>query len=207
MGITDEYGRFQYNNGDTVKFSLGDLVLGESQPSLNGLITPKLLIVGDSSTPDSEQDAQITLLLQTLQSLDSDDNNSNGITIGITISSSVIDDLSTLNSEVYFNDINESYLIDLDNQHDLGLDENYDGQLDVNSYTAQTHFAESTNSWDNGNRPDDTTKTTTTDCNSSTGTNTFDLALYPVTPNLTQELEDSLAHMGNEERLAYKYSY
>ena len=31
----------------------------------------------------------------------------------------------------------------------------------------------------------------------------FDLSAYPKTENLTQEVKDSLAYMGNEERLAY----
>ncbi len=31
----------------------------------------------------------------------------------------------------------------------------------------------------------------------------FELSNYPVTPNLSQELKNSLAYMGNEERLAY----
>jgi ABC-type glycerol-3-phosphate transport system substrate-binding protein len=34
-GTTDEYGKFKYNDDDKVKFSLGKLILGESEPTTN----------------------------------------------------------------------------------------------------------------------------------------------------------------------------
>jgi len=37
----------------------------------------------------------------------------------------------------------------------------------------------------------------------SSGKGSFDISNYPKTQNLTQELKDSLAYMGNEERLAH----
>ena len=114
-GTTDMYGRFNYNTGDEVTFSLGKLVLGTAQPDTNGIVTPKLLVVGDNTTPSAEQEKSITLLLQTLQSLDSDGDASNGIYI----SDKVIADLETLDDEVEFNSIDEEYLITLDGKSQL----------------------------------------------------------------------------------------
>ncbi len=62
-GDTDSQGQFEYKAGDSVTFSLGKLKLGTSVPAANGLITPKNL---------SDQNDTVVLMLQTLQSLDSD---------------------------------------------------------------------------------------------------------------------------------------
>jgi hypothetical protein len=224
-GITDAQGGFKYREGDSVKFSLGKVVLGESTPATDGLITPKSLIAGDDA-PTADQERSITLLLQTLQSLDSDNDPSNGITID----SDVLTALDSLSVTTDFDTLDEADLISLDNQHDLGLDEDFDGQLDVNQTQARGHFDDSVSDWEHGNRPD-TTGTTTQlhdgtatgeqhqygkndekgsggsgDCNSTSSNSSnagFDINNYPQTSELSQELKDALAHMGNEERLAY----
>ena len=198
-GITDEYGRFNYNTGDTVTFSLGKLTLGSSQPDTNGIITPKLLIVGDETTPTTQEEEQITLLLQTLQSLDSDGDATNGIYI----SSDVVANLQTLDAEIEFKSIDEKYLIELDNHHDLGLDEDYDGHLDVSQTDAKVHFENSMSEVSNGHKPDDVGKDAEHGDEEAQQHSEFDLSNYPVSVELTQELKDSLAYMGNEERLAY----
>ena len=195
QGDTDKLGRFQYNVGDDVELSLGKIVLGKTQPGTNGEVTPKTLIAGDG-TPDANETASITLMLQFLQSLDSDGNTSNGITITQTVST----DLSTLKSDVHFDDLNETYLIDLDNKHDLGLDRDYDGHLDVNSSTAEDHFKESQKDFDEGKYGN---SQETNYSNEDKDSKEFTLSDYPVTAHLTQDLNNSLAYMGNEERLAH----
>jgi len=226
-GITDIDGKFKYNNGDRVTFTLGKIVLGEATPLPDGLVTPKTLIAGDA-TPTTDESSKITLLLQTLQSLDSDNDPSNGITI----SNDIITELENLAQTTEFKSLDEESLIELDNTYDLGLDEDYDGKLDVNTTDAQTHFNGSLKDWDNGKKPNHTaTLTTSTQLQNGSGnggkhqygktdttggaavTNTdvttsatthnqFDINNYP-SSTLTQELRDALAHMGNEERLAY----
>jgi len=194
-GLTDGAGRFSYNDGDTVTFSLGKLILGECQPATDGLVTPKTLVVGDESTPTTDQDNTITLMLQTLQSLDSDGDSSNGITIPI----DVIDDLSNLIEDIQFDDnLTEDELIELENSYDLGLDEDNDGELDVTSADATSHFSSSEQSWEEGERPDNSESQ-----NGDTQAQDFNIDDYPITENLSQSLNDALAYMGNEERLAY----
>ena len=194
-GYTDEYGRFYYNKGDKVKFSIGKLILGETTPLADGLVTPATL---------AESNDTVTLMLQVLQSLDSDGNATNGITI----EPSVVNDLSELNNTILFNEINESYLIDLDNKFDLGLDKDYNGHLDIDPTQAREHFQKSEQAFKQGYKPD--TNSSFGQGNGNFNENGsaqysygFDLDNYPKTSVLTQELKDSLSHMGNEERLAH----
>ena len=149
-GITDTYGRFNYKIGDEVTFSLGKLILGTTKPDEDGLVTPKLLVIGKNTEPTLEQETQITLLLQTLQSLYSDSNSSNGITIN----SNIISSLETLESKIEFSNIDEKKLIELDKEHNLGLDDNDDGSLDIDETDAKAHFEDSLENWDNGDKPD-----------------------------------------------------
>ena len=198
-GTTGANGTFKYKEGDSVSFSLGKLMLGESKPSTDGLITPRLLVVGDNSQATQEQEKIITLMLQTLQSLDSD----NDITNGITISSLVIDSLDELNESISFSTLDESTLIGLDNKYDLGLDEDYDNHLDINEDISKNHFDQSMQNWQNEDDHglnDNTQNANETD---SEHNNKFILTNYPLTQTLNQDLKDSLAYMGNEERLAY----
>lgn len=70
-GITDEQGKFNFNHGDKIEFKLGNLTLGNIQGSQ--ILTP-IELAGDN--PNKLQN-----LLVLLQSLDSDANLSNGISI------------------------------------------------------------------------------------------------------------------------------
>ncbi|MEN3978765.1 hypothetical protein [Acinetobacter sp. CWB-B33] len=69
-GSTNAKGEFQYNSGDSVTFYLGDIKLGSAAAQAH--ITPIELSANESVR---------TNLLILLQSLDSDHNHSNGITI------------------------------------------------------------------------------------------------------------------------------
>lgn len=208
-GITGANGSFEYNDRDRVSFSLGGLKLGECEPGTDGLVTPKLLVVGDASVPSAQQAQSINLLLRTLQSLDKDNNTSNGIDID----AATIQRLAKLNKQVDFHDVNESYLIELDNEYELGLDEDYDGHLDVNETEAENHFDESMSKWESEVEHGlDDNKTEYNDENETTSYKEFELEGYPVTQALTQEVQNTLVYMLNEEKLAYDlyinlYSY
>lgn len=70
-GITDENGRYNYDHGDTVEFMLGSLSLGKVKAT--AIVTP-INLAGDSLS-------RLQNLLVLLQSLDSDNEPGNGITI------------------------------------------------------------------------------------------------------------------------------
>ncbi len=177
-GTTDNEGRFEYKEGDKVTFCVGKLILGETVPPADGLVTPKDL---------ADQNETIVLMLQTLQSLDSDNNASNGITID----PDTLAKLNELDLTISLSDLNESQLVELDEEHDLGLDEDHDGHLDVDADDAITHMNESVYKWQHKHG---------VTANSGGG---FDLNNYLPTPNLSSEVKETIAYMGNEERLAH----
>ena len=219
-GTTDKFGRFQYKEGDQVKLYIGNLLLGEASPTEEGLVTPKAL-----SNSDAEKEA---LLLRLLQSLDADNNASNGIIIP----PSVVTALEGI-EETSMEENNESSLIDVFDtaltNNQLGLDTDFDGQIDVSEDDAKNHANESEQAWDEGERPDaghedeplndengdshgnggkDNNNSETHgngEENNSTETShgdDFNLSTYPMS-TLTPALKDTLSYMGNEERLAY----
>ena len=185
VGVTDSKGSFQYRQGEEVSFSIGKLNLGEAQPTTEGLISPRELT-------DNEED--VILMLRTLQALDIDNNSSNGITIP----SSVTSKLENISQEVSMSNLSkDSDILALSVELSEVIDEDYNGVIDVNHTVAIAHYESNLNDWNEGKRP--------TDENIQVGhgeRNVFDLAQYPES-NLTQEVIDSLAYMGNEERLAY----
>lgn len=81
VSTTDENGAFQYQTGGAVEFSIGQMKLGAVTDTTtmtnSGLVTP-LTLDGDTS---SEASPRATNVLRILQSLDSDGNPENGITI------------------------------------------------------------------------------------------------------------------------------
>lgn len=85
-GLTDVNGAFDYMEGETVTFFIGDLVF-PTVPA-TGLVTP--LTLANSSDP---LDPQVINIIRLLQSLDSDGDPANGITIpsGASAAASVID--------------------------------------------------------------------------------------------------------------------
>ena len=221
-GTTDKFGRFQYNNDDRVKLYIGGLYLGEATPTEEGLVTPKILAEGDV---EKEK-----LILRTLQTLDADGDNSNGITISLAVKT----DLATV-EPIAIADLNESAIIELlDNGDKHHLDKDYDGEIDVSADEAEQHFTHSITKWDEGKRPDDgheendsteeshgngqenghSEENNVTDESHENGHSNeensteeshgdgFDISKYPISI-LTPALKDSISYMGNEERLAY----
>lgn len=74
-GITDENGIFMYLEGETVTFSLGNIVLGST--NANSIITPIDLVAGATD----ETNPTVTQICMFLQSLDNDGTVENGIQI------------------------------------------------------------------------------------------------------------------------------
>lgn len=75
-GITDSGGTFQYEDGQPVTFSIGNLELGSVVVN-NNRVFPVDLISGATD----ENHPKVSLMAQILQTLDSDGDASNGITI------------------------------------------------------------------------------------------------------------------------------
>ena len=188
-GVTDSAGKFQYRKGEKVQFSLGRLGFGEAEPTVEGLISPKEL---------AENQELVILMLRTLQALDVDNDPSNGITIP----ASIITTLEGISADVSLSSLlQESAILDLNSDLAELLDEDFDGFIDVNSADAKAHFEESMLAWNGGVKPE--TGTGTGEGQGSHGEEKpFDISLYPDS-TLTQDIVDSLAYMGNEERLAY----
>jgi len=208
QSTTDQYGRFNYKKGEKVRFMLGKLDLGEVAPDQEGLVTPATL-AGDDETLKVQ-------LLRVLQALDSDNDPSNGITIP----QDVVDSLSKLSEEKRIADVkDDTTLLSLDKTLAEKLDEDYDGVIDIDHSQAEQHFDNSLSKWQSGMKPDHDAFSGSQNQGNGNGNGngqgngqgghgtgsggTFDLSQYPVMQNLTPELKDALAYMGNEERLAY----
>lgn len=81
-GTTDAQGQFKYNPGDTVTFKIGGVTLGTGKAS--GTVTPAHISEG------GEDSNKFTNLLVLLQSLDTDGNPDNGITLPTSLDGSKI---------------------------------------------------------------------------------------------------------------------
>lgn len=78
-GTTNARGEFTYRPGETVRFSVGDLVLG-SAPG-NQRVTSAHLVLGANGDVKKLKDPQVTNMARFLQSLDEDGNVENGVVI------------------------------------------------------------------------------------------------------------------------------
>jgi len=74
-GITDSLGKFSYLNGETIRFFVGDIFIGEAKGQV--IITPIELVVGATD----ETNIQVQNIVMFLQSIDNDGIESNGINI------------------------------------------------------------------------------------------------------------------------------
>jgi Ca2+-binding EF-hand superfamily protein len=127
-GITDEFGRFQYEDNATIRFKIGDIVLGEGVASET--MTPIDIIEG----ANDESNNAVINILRLLQTLDSDGDPENGIDI----------------SEDTLQRLRGSSNINFDQESD---DFEYDGNINrlmslfqrklIDSDSAKDHFRES----------------------------------------------------------------
>lgn len=85
-GVTDSEGRYNYNEGDTVTFSIGGLELGTVVAQ--GVVTPKTVAQAVTANGGDADTVAVNLLVL-LQSLDADGNPENGITFTDAIRSAV----------------------------------------------------------------------------------------------------------------------
>lgn len=74
--VTDTNGNFRFTDGESVTFHIGNLYLGSVKPTKDGKVTPMDLV----GTTDPA-DPKVVRMLRTLQTLDSDGDPTNGITI------------------------------------------------------------------------------------------------------------------------------
>jgi len=108
-GITDEYGNFQYQPGEMVSFSVGDIVIGEALGA--DIVTPLQLVAG----ANDENNPRVTNIIRFLQSLDSDGDLANGIVIKSNTHNSLTGQsldfsLSVTGFEAAFNAISDAVL-------------------------------------------------------------------------------------------------
>lgn len=81
-GVTDANGHFRYQPGDTVTFRIGGLTLGAVAASgTAATVTPLQIVEAASGLAASEKQNMVANLLILLQSLDSDGDADNGITV------------------------------------------------------------------------------------------------------------------------------
>ncbi len=83
-GVTDKNGNFTYTKGESVTFHIGSLYIGSAKPNKDDKITP-LDIVNTTNIDDT----RVIRILQTLQTLDSDGDPTNGIDINSTVSDAI----------------------------------------------------------------------------------------------------------------------
>ena len=181
---TGENGEFHCRNMHQIRFRLGELVLGEVDTlPADGYVFPQdILGVERNATVTDEE---VTAMAQLLQSLDSDHNATNGIHISNEVKTKLED-----------GEFHADALIDYADEAEVTL---------VDATEAQNHLRESLQAHQNTNQgsgqgkgPHGGDTTTTT----QTGTSLVDVSTLPFS-TLTPELKDAMAHMGNEERLAY----
>ncbi|OQY53213.1 MAG: hypothetical protein B6245_23005, partial [Desulfobacteraceae bacterium 4572_88] len=83
-GTTDEDGTFEYDEGETVTFSVGDILLGEADGE--AIVTPVDLV--DDAT--DETNPAVTNITRFLLTLDSDEDPSNGISVPDTVRNAAV---------------------------------------------------------------------------------------------------------------------
>ena len=83
-GTTDSTGTFSYLSGEIVSFYIGDILIGSAQGQAQ--LTPLEFVPGAVD----ETDPQVTNILRFVQSLDSDNNPDNGITISSMVATQAV---------------------------------------------------------------------------------------------------------------------
>jgi hypothetical protein len=136
-GVTDSRGAFKYRDGESVNFFIGKLLLGDATPTSSGLVTPKILSDGDNGVE--------SLILRTLQSLDRDNNTSNGIDIKPTVT----EELDNLDRAVEIKRLNEKELLALGTTLRAEIDSDNNGNIDIDETEAYSHFQDSIKNFEN----------------------------------------------------------
>lgn len=128
-GETEEDGKFKYQEGETIFFTIGGVALGEKVEAKE-IMTPADLI----SNADSYKDQEVLNILVFLQTLDSDNDPENGIKITAAISGAL------LNKTLEFNQSSEDFNVDAQ----ILIDQIFtDSRLLVTGADAQDHMKQS----------------------------------------------------------------
>ena len=167
---TSTNGSFNCQTMSNIRFRLGGLILGELEqlPSDKYVFPQDLLHMARNQSLSNDK---VIAMAQLLQSLDDDQDPSNGIKISDKVK-------TKLETGVF--DANR--LINYANEAGVTL---------VDPITAQNHLRETLRNHGNGKGG-----------NNVQSGSLVDLSNYPLS-TLTDELKNAMAHMGNEERLAY----
>jgi hypothetical protein len=125
-GTTDSAGTFSYLPGEIVSFYIGDILIGSAQGQAQ--LTPLEFVPGAVD----ETDPQVTNILRFIQSLDSDNNPDNGITISsMTVTQAVGQSLDFSLATAAFETVAEALISVLTSGAVTTL---------VDASTAQAHF-------------------------------------------------------------------
>ena len=137
-GVTDKNGAYKYKYNEEVTFKIGNLILGTTDTK--DIITPEDLTHNNSEKTD--------LMLQMLQSMDEDNNLSNGIKISKYLKKS----LAKMSETNFYNKINnEDDLLSLNVDLANKIDSNFNGKIDINKTEAKLHFKNTKNVIKNSN--------------------------------------------------------
>ncbi len=107
-GITNKKGEFQYRSGETVTFTIGNLVIG-SAPGGNR-ITPADMVVEVAGDVKNIRNQKVTNIARFIQSLDSDGNIENGVTI----TKEIRDIVKKYRYKIIFDQLPEDFTEDID---------------------------------------------------------------------------------------------
>jgi hypothetical protein len=133
-GFTDAQGTYTYMDGETIRFSMGDVVLGEALAQ--SVMTPMTLVPG----AQDETDPAVTNMARLLQTMDYDNDPSNGIMIPDAVETEMFDrhiDFD-MTPEAFAQDPDVTMLMD-----DLAdMDPAYAGRMIVSAEDAQAHMGQ-----------------------------------------------------------------
>lgn len=136
-GMTDENGTFMYQEGNTIRFYVGDVVLGEGPAK--SVMTPIDLVDGATD----ETHPAVINMTRFLQTMDDDMNPENGIMITETMSNAMVDHMIDFNMspDDFEYDSNVMTMMDTINEVDsLGY-----MRMMVSTEDAIDHFSNSMN--------------------------------------------------------------
>ncbi len=146
-GITGENGVFQYREGENIRFSIGDVVLGEAPAE--ALMTP-LHLVDEPIGEVGVEHPVVTNMARLLQSLDADANPENGIMITEDMVREVTGRMIDFHQSVheFENDVHVTMLFDTLNG--LNMPHNGGPWHLRSTDQARQHMNEHMNDWMNG---------------------------------------------------------
>lgn len=131
-GFTDANGRFTYENGQSVTFSIGDIVIGSA--SGKAIVTPVDLVAGAVD----ETNAEVTNIVQFLITIDDDNDLSNGIQVTQVIHDAAAGKSADFTATDFDTDSNVSSVVDA-----LTTVSTIGSRVLVDTATAQNHLSDS----------------------------------------------------------------